>query len=134
MATDSLNILVCGNDELAVRRITRSLRGAGITVLGTTNLIEDLCFSRRSWDILLIDLEGLNSYLRSMLPILCRDPGLTVIGISAKTDSDLTALGRLGRGYVLELDGCLSETPRPEDFWAFSDLREGQRKYLSPSL
>ena len=59
-----------------------------------------------------MDLDGLNSFLRSLLPGLCRSfPNLPIIGISTRS----TAGDLLGLNSDLELDACLDKLPRPED-------------------
>jgi DNA-binding response OmpR family regulator len=79
----------------------------------STDLIDNLCFSQQEWDFLLIDLDGLNSFLRSVLPAVSRNfPNLPIIGLSTKTSEDIDPLQV---GYGLELDDYLFEPPRPEE-------------------
>ena len=109
----SLSILLCGGDAPALQQKAKMLADEGITVQTSTNLIENLCFSREQWDFLLIDLDGLSSFLRSVLPAVSRNfPNLPMIGLSTKTDEDINPLQL---GYGLELDDYLFESPRPED-------------------
>jgi len=109
----SLSILLCGGDTPALQRKAKMLAAEGITVKVSTDLINNLCFSQEDWDFLLIDLDGLNSFLRSVLPVVSRNfPNLPMIGLSTKTDENINPLQL---GYGLELDDYLFETPRPED-------------------
>lgn len=107
----SLNILICGGDYLALQRIARTLAGDGIRLATSSRLIDDLCFSNLEWDFLLVDLDGLSSFLRSLLPAVSRNfPNLPIIGISSRTDTDPLSLA-----YGLDLDDCLFGVPHPEE-------------------
>lgn len=105
----TLNVLICGADELAMQRIAESLAEDGVTVQISNHPIDALDSNTREWDFLLIDLDGLNSFLRSLIPAIChRFPNLPVIGISTQT-SDTS----LGNG--LKLHAFLNKVPRAED-------------------
>ena len=108
-----LSILLCGGDSPALKKKARMLADEGITVETSTELIGNLCFSQQEWDFLLIDLDGLSSFLRSLLPAVSRNfPNLPMVGLSTNADGEIN-LTELG--YGLELDDCLFESPRPED-------------------
>ena len=125
----SLSILLCGGDAPALQQKAKMLADEGITVQTSTNLIENLCFSREQWDFLLIDLDGLSSFLRSVLPAVSRNfPNLPMIGLSTKTDEDINPLQL---GYGLELDDYLFESPRPEDLIVRFIYNEIWNGYLS---
>jgi hypothetical protein len=105
--------MVCGGDALALQKIAQRLTDEGVKVQTTTQLVECLQASQHDWDFLLIDLDGLNSFLRSLLSSLCRRfPNLPIIGISTKPVSPMNVTGV---DDELGLDHCLSEIPRPED-------------------
>ena len=112
----SLSILVCGGDAPALRRIAQVLADEGVRVTTSTCIIDDLCFSGQEWDFLLVDLDGLTSFLRSLLPEICRKfPNLSIIGVSTKSGADIDSMAL---GYGLELDDYLFEIPRPEELIA----------------
>jgi hypothetical protein len=109
----SLTILLCGGDAPALQRKAEMLAADGITVKISTDLINNLCFSQEEWDLLLVDLDGLNSFLRSVLPAVSRNfPNLPMVGLSTKTGENINPLQL---GYGLELDDYLFEAPKPED-------------------
>ena len=67
----SLRILLCGGDGPALKKKARVLAEEGMTVEISTQVIDILCFSKQEWDFLMIDLDGLSSFLRSLLPADC---------------------------------------------------------------
>lgn len=106
-----LKILICGGDVPTLQRMAQKLADEGVKVATSTSVIDSLCFSGQEWDFLLIDLDGLTSFLRSLLPAISRKfPALSIIGLSSRAQIDLPGLG-----YGLELDDFLSEIPRPEE-------------------
>lgn len=108
-----LSILICGGDDPALQRIAHMLTDEGVRVTTSTQVIDSLCFSRQEWDLLLIDLDGLSSFLRSLLPAVSRKfPNLPIVGLSTKPATDLR---EIGLGYGLALDDYLLDVPRPED-------------------
>src|SRR5262245_47245311 len=109
----TLSIMVCGGDPLAVQKIAQRLTDEGVKVQTTTQLVECLQAPQHDWDFLLIDLDGLNSFLRSLLSSLCRRfPNLPIVGISTRAATNNTSPGL---DEEMGLDHCLSEIPRPED-------------------
>jgi hypothetical protein len=109
----TLNILICGGDDPALKRIAKTFADEGTTVATSTEVIDSLCFSHKEWDFLLVDLDGLSSFLRSLLPAVCRKfPNLPIVGISTKSAADINTMGL---GYGLELDDYLFDTPHTED-------------------
>jgi response regulator RpfG family c-di-GMP phosphodiesterase len=112
METRTLNILICSSNEITMRQMARQLNDKGVKVRTTNRLVDRLCFSEQTWDFLLIDLDGLNSFLRSLLSTVSRKfPNLRRIGIST---SGVTDTDTLAQGYNLELDAYLTEFPCPE--------------------
>lgn len=106
-----LSILVCGGDAIALQRIAQRLTGDGVKVETSTRVIDNLCFSGQQWDFLLIDLDSLTSFLRSLLPAICRNfPNLPIVGISTSTNGKAVPVG-----FGLELDDCLFEPPQLEE-------------------
>jgi DNA-binding NtrC family response regulator len=109
----TLNILVCSSDRSAEQRMARRLTGEGTKVQTSNQLMGSVYSSQHNWDFVLIDLDGLDSFLRTVLPIIHRrHPDLPLIGIWTKSS---TGINGLGLDYGLELDAYLSEIPRPED-------------------
>lgn len=109
----TLNILICGGDDPALKRMAKAFTDEGVTVATSTQVIDSLCFSHKEWDFLLVDLDGLSSFLRSLLPAVCRKfPNLPMVGISTKSAGDINTMGL---GYGLELDDYLFDVPRIED-------------------
>lgn len=105
----NLNVLICGADEPAMQKVAASLAEDGVTVKISNHPIDALDSNTRKWDFLIIDLDGLNSFLRSLIPAIChRFPNLPVVGISTRS-SDIS----LGNG--LKLDAYLNRVPRAED-------------------
>lgn len=115
METKSLSVLICGSDEAALQQLAQQLARPGLELEITTRLIDHLCFSQREWDFLLIDLDSLNSLMRSLLPAVCRHrkfAHLPLIGFSSQPTAPNPSLNL---GYGLRLDACLSELPPGED-------------------
>jgi hypothetical protein len=109
----ALNILICGGDTFSLKRTAQILADDGVVVETSTGVITDLCFSGQEWDMLLIDLDGLTSFLRSLIPEICRRfPELPVVGISTKTTAGASATAS---GYGFDLDDYLFGIPHPED-------------------
>lgn len=107
----NLNVLICGADESAMQQIAASLAEDGVTIEISNHPIDALDSNARKWDFLLIDLDGLNSFLLSLIPAICHKfPNLPVIGISTKSNTDEISLG--GR---FKLDAYFHKAPRVED-------------------
>ena len=78
----------------------------------STQPVDSLVSNEQDWDCLLVDLDGLNSFLRSLLPSMSNYfPNLPMVGISTKSSPAET----LDQGRGLKLDACLNRLPRPED-------------------
>ena len=109
----TLSIMVCGGDPRALQKISQTLADEGVKVQTTTQLVECLQAPQQDWDFLLVDLDGLNSFLRSLLSSLSRRfPNLPIVGISSHSATTPTTTGL---DEDLGLDHCLFEIPRPED-------------------
>ena len=121
MDTRPLRILICSSDETSMQRMASNFSEEGVKVQTSNRLVDHLCFSRQDWDLILVDLDNLNGFLRSLLPAFFRRfPRMPRIGIATKPtlDRDL-----LGQGYGLELDAYFAEVPRPEELIvSFPDL------------
>lgn len=105
-----LRVLVCGGDFQSLEEMAQKLSDDGVKVETTTQLIDQLCRPNQEWDLLLVDINGLTSVLRGLLPaIRLQFPNLIVLGISDGSVSDL--------GYLsdVELDGFVLALPKPED-------------------
>jgi DNA-binding NarL/FixJ family response regulator len=107
----SLRVLVCGGDNLVLQQVAQQLSDEGITVQTSTRIIDQLCRSNQEWDLLLVDLDALTSFLRGLLPaIRVQFPRLSILGISDGSATDISFLA-----YDLELDGYMLSLPKPED-------------------
>jgi|GEM_PF-1244881 len=116
METRTLSILICSSNQETMQQMARMLDDEGVNVQTSNRPIDHLCFSQQKWDLLLVDLDGLNSFLRSLLPPIFRKfPNLPKIGISMGPTIEDNAQAR---GYNLELDAYLSEMPHPEELIA----------------
>ncbi len=107
----SLRILVCGGDTLRLRQITQALHGIGVTVEASAYVTDRLCTPSQDWDVLIVDLDALNSFLRGLLPaVRLQFPELNIVGISAQFPSGFDAFLELD----LRLDACLTYLPKLE--------------------
>ena len=105
-----LRVLVCGGDNTALDKAARRLSDEGVQVETSTRIIDELCCPNQEWDLLLVDLDALTSYLRGVLPaIRLQFPNLSILGISDGAVSDFSFLAEL------ELDGYILTLPKPED-------------------
>jgi len=105
-----LRVLVCGGDNLALQKVAYKLSDEGVQVETSTRIIDELCRPNQEWDLLLVDLDALTSFLRGLLPaIRLQFPNLSILGISDGAISDV--------GFVadLELDGYVLTPPKTED-------------------
>lgn len=103
-------VLVCGGDKLTLQKVAQRLSDEGVKVETSTRIIDQLCQPNQKYDLLLVDLGALTSYLRGMLPaIRLQFPQLSILGISEGSAPDIGFLSDL------ELDGYMLSLPRPED-------------------
>ena len=109
----ALNILLCGGDHVALQKMARRFKADGVNVKIIDPVRDGLAFSEKFWDFLLIDLDGLNSFGRKLLPVIGVEfPNLPVIGISHRAEVSIEMLiNEVG----VELDGYVFDIPRPED-------------------
>ncbi len=111
----SLHILVCGGDTHRLQRITQTLHGVGVTVEASAYVTDRLCSPCQEWDILIVDLDALNSFLRGLLPaVRLQFPELNIVGISAQSPPGFDSF--LERD--LKLDAYLTYWPKLEDLIA----------------
>jgi hypothetical protein len=109
----TLNILIVGSDEPILRQMAKKLTDEGVKVYTSHRLVDIFAMSGQKWDFLLIDLDGLNSFMRSLLPAIPENfPNMPLIGILRKPVADAS---RLEAEYGPLLDAYTFETPRPED-------------------
>ncbi|MCB0210250.1 MAG: hypothetical protein KDJ52_13010 [Anaerolineae bacterium] len=109
----TLNILLCGDDTIALQKIARQFKADGLNVRIVDPVRDGLAFSEKFWDFLLIDLDGLNSFMRSLLPIVVEDfPNLPIVGLSRRNGATVE---KLVDEVGVELDGYAFDIPRPED-------------------
>ncbi|GAB4535183.1 MAG: hypothetical protein Kow0063_19210 [Anaerolineae bacterium] len=103
-------VLVCGGDAFTLQTVAQRLSDEGVKVETSTRIIDRLCRSDQDWDLLLIDLSALTSFLRGLLPaIRLQFPQLSILGISSGSAPDIGFLAEL------ELDGYILGLPKPED-------------------
>ena len=106
-----LRVLVCGGDHLALQQVAQSLGDDGLEVEVSTRVVDQLCRPNKKWDLLLVDLDGLTSFLRGLLPaVRLQFPELSIFGVSKGSTPDIGFLA-----YDLELDGYMLTLPKPED-------------------
>ena len=106
-----LRVLVCGGDSVALDQVAQRLCDDGVEVGVSTRIVDQLCSPNRKWDLLLVDLDGLTSFLRGLLPaIRLQFPEISMLGISKSSAPDISYLA-----YDLEMDGYLLTLPKPED-------------------
>ena len=106
-----LRVLVCGGDSVALNQVAQRLCDEGVKVEVSTRVVDQLCRPNSKWDLLLVDLDGLTSFLRGLLPaIRLQFPELSMVGISKSSAPDISYLA-----YDLEMDGYLLTLPKPED-------------------
>jgi len=105
-----LRVLVCGGDSRALQKVAQKLSDEGVKVETSTQIIDQLCRPSQEWDLLLVDLDALTSFIRGLLPaIRLQFPNLSILGISDGSISDVSYLADL------ELDGYMLALPKPED-------------------
>jgi hypothetical protein len=105
-----LRVLVCGGDNLALQKVAQKLSDEGVQVETSTRIVDQLCCPDQEWDLLLVDLDALTSYLRGVLPaVRLQFPKLSILGISDGAVSDVSFLADL------DLDGYVLTLPKPED-------------------
>jgi hypothetical protein len=108
-----LNILVVSSDEVSLGQIAKTLTDEGVRVQTSQRLFDVMASAKQEWDFLLVDLDGLNSFMRSMLPAVCGEfPNLPMIGMSRRRNIDIKTLER---DYGLALDAYVFEIPQVED-------------------
>jgi len=107
----SLRILICGGDSAALQKVAQMLCDEGVQVQTTTRITDYLCRPNQRWDLLLIDMDTLTSFLRGLLPaVRIQFPELGMLGVSNGTSPHLNSLVR-----DLHLDGYMTAPPRRED-------------------
>lgn len=108
---ESLRVLVCGGNSQALHKAAQRLSDEGVRTETSTRITDHLCRPDQDWDLLLVDLDGMTSYLRGLLPAIRQEfPDLSILGIVNGSPPDIDYLS-----YDLELDGYVFSPPRPED-------------------
>jgi hypothetical protein len=106
----TLNILICSSDKHVERQMAQTLTDEGAKVQTSAQLINSLRSSRQEWDFLVIDLDGMSDFMRSVLLVVRgKYPHLPAIGISNEA---ITNLDGFGPNYRLALDAYFSQLPR----------------------
>jgi len=107
-----LNILVCSSDLLTETAMAQDLTQQGIEAQTSHEILDGLYTKPANWDFIFVDLNGLDKFVCSILPLVRRRlPNLPAIGIRTKSSFDDHASLACG----IELDAYLSEMPRPEE-------------------
>ena len=107
----SLRVLICGGNRQALQKVAQELSDEGVKAETSTQITDQLCHPDQEWDLLLVDLDGMTSILRGLLPAIRRKfPDLSMLGIVNGSPLDISYLS-----YDLELDGYMFSPPRPED-------------------
>jgi hypothetical protein len=108
---ESLRVLVCGGNSQALQKVAQQLSDEGVKAETSTQITDHLCYPDQEWDLLLVDLDGMTSFLRGLLPAVRRKfPDLSILGIVNGSPLDISYFS-----YDLELDGYMFSPPRPED-------------------
>jgi hypothetical protein len=106
-----LRVLVCGGDRLALQEVVQGLVDEGLEIEVSTRVVDQLCRPNKRWDLLLVDLDGLTSFLRGLLPaVRLQFPELNIFGVSKSSTPDIGFMA-----HDLELDGYMFALPKPED-------------------
>ena len=106
-----LRVLICGGNHQPLQKVAKALSDEGMKVETSTRVIDCLCIPNQKWDFLLVDLDGLDSFLRGLLPaVRIKYPELHIVGISTRSTTDISFLPS-----DLVLDGYFPSMPRPED-------------------
>ena len=109
----SLNILICSSDKQVEQQMAQSLTDEGAKVQTSAHLLNSLRSSRQEWDFLLIDLDRISDFMRSVLLVVrYRFPNVPAIGISSKPT---TSFNNFGPNYGLALDAYVPQLPRLAD-------------------
>ena len=107
---ESLRVLVCGGNSQALQKVAQQLSDEGVKAETSTQITDHLCYPDQEWDLLLVDLDGMTSVLRGLLPVIRQNfPDLSILGI---VNGSLLDIGYLSD---LELDGYMFSPPRAED-------------------
>jgi hypothetical protein len=108
---ESLRVLVCGGNSQALQKVAQQLSDEGVKAETSTQITDHLCYPDQEWDLLLVDLDGMTSFLRGLLPAVRRKfPDISILGIVNGSPLDISYFS-----YDLELDGYMFSPPRPED-------------------
>ena len=109
----TLNILICSSDKQAEQQMAQTLSDEGAKVQTSKHLINSLSSSPQEWDFLLIDLDRMSDFMRSVLLVIrYRYPHLPAIGISKKPAA---SFNNFGPNHGLVLDAYFTQLPRPTD-------------------
>jgi hypothetical protein len=107
-----LNVLVCSSDMLTEMEMAQDLTQQGVETQTSHEILDGVFTKPADWDFIFIDLNGLDKFVCSILPVVRRRmPDLPAIGIRTQSSFDDHASLACG----IELDAYLSEMPRPEE-------------------
>ncbi|MFQ5614173.1 MAG: hypothetical protein ACE5H9_18785 [Anaerolineae bacterium] len=101
-----LRVLVCGSNSLSLQQIANKLQQAGLEVRTSTQPTDYLCQPESKWDMLFVDLDGVSSFLRGLLPAVRRRfPHLSMVGWADQVGSEIEPLA-----LDMGLDGYLPKS------------------------
>ena len=108
----SLNVLVCSSNMLTEMEMAQDLTKQGVEAQPSHDILDGLYTTPANWDFIFVDLNGLDKFVCSILPVVRRRmPNLPAIGIRTRSTFDDQASLACG----IELDAYLSEIPQPEE-------------------
>ena len=89
-----VNILVCSDNEFIEQELVQIFANDGVRVYTSKHLISGLYSAQPKWDFLILDLNGLNTFLRTVLPVVRRRlPQLPFIGLWTTSILDFSGPG-----------------------------------------
>jgi hypothetical protein len=108
----TLYALVCSGNMLTEMEMAQDLTQQGVTAQTSHEILDGLYATPADWDFIFVDLNGLDKFVCSILPVVRRRmPHLPAIGIRTQSTFDDHASLACG----IELDAYLSEIPQPEE-------------------
>ncbi|MFQ5611435.1 MAG: hypothetical protein ACE5H9_04805 [Anaerolineae bacterium] len=106
----AFRVVLCGGESAKFQKIACALQKAGIEVQISTLVTDCLCQPELTWDLLLIDMDSLTSFLRGLLPAVRRRfPRLGMVGLTDHLSPDKAALA-----IEFGLDSYLPKSVEPD--------------------
>ncbi len=109
-----LNVLVCSGNKLTEQQMAKTLAGQGMQAQTSHQILDGLDTCRADWDLVIVDLNGINGFLCGILPLVRHKlPHMPAIGIRTQSAMD----NETGLACGIELDAYLSEIPQPDELF-----------------